>query len=839
MAVAQTSTIGNALYGGTSGVSLQPAGQNVPGAPDGPAPVAGYSGSPGYKAPVPQNAPVMQSVGTPSTGPTTSQANSATPVTLGVGNPGQIPPPNTNSPVPTSQITSGALNIPPTPPSQDPNGSNLVAGSIASVNMQAAPQQQSDTSALDAATGLGQGTQDANSLYSSTQTPDEQQAQSNIDQGINEYGQESSQLGNQATDTANAYATGGVNTDMQLVNNLTTQLANQNAQYNNAAQTAETNGINSGTPSVIYQGQQAAIQRQQAVQVASTAAQLQAAQGNYTNAKALADQAVTLKYQGIQDKLTATQNFLALNQSNLTNAESQQAAKIAASVQQQQLVLNQQQAVSSLDIQYPNSGINATDSLPQATQKAAAYIAQNGGAETLQVIGQHYDNTGNLISSYGFVNPITKQITPYTANSTQGNMNLGMSTGTNLGMPVYNTFANNSGINAPTRDNNPGDIEATSSSVQLPGVVGIDQSPNGRQYLIFQDPSSGSSAIASTLQGSTYQGLTAQQAINMYITGNKNKSGSYTAADVGLNPSEDFQTQIQDPTTMQNVLQGIATGEGYSNTSQSESEATTPGATSPTIDTTTPGYSTAIVPNSGGQTQAQIDQAALSYALTGQLPTGARATKGPGFLQANAIKARAGQINTGGNIQANAAQVTALSSTLTSATQYATQMQRSIDTVDANVKLLQEAESKVNNSSIPLINQLTNSIKLSTGDGALNAFNAAIQTVRTEYATVLGRGTPTDSTRAEATTLIPNNISADQLDNVIQTLQTEGTNVVTEANQAVQTTQDSLNKIISPGTQNTTTNNSSTQMNGQPYNYNGQTYVQGSDGLYYPSGQQP
>lgn len=699
-------------------------------------------------------------------------------------------PPNTNSPVSTNMLSSGAINIPPATPSPDPTGSNLVAGVAATVG--ASQPGQSDTPQLDNALGLG--TQSANSLFNNTQTPDQTTAQNNINQGIQQYGNLSSQVGTQAADTQAAYQQYGVTGDLQKVNDITTQLANLNAQYNNAAQNSETQGINSGTPSVVYQGQQAAIQRQQAVQQGSLAAQLSAAQGNYQNAKQLADQTVSLKYQDLQDKLTATQNFLSLNKDNLSNLEQQQANKIQAAVQQQQTALDQQKAVSSLAIQYPTAGIDANGSLVSATQKASAFIAQNPTAgQKPVVIGSSLDSNGNKIDVYGLVGA-NGQITPVDYNSSTGNNNFGMSVGTIQGLPSYNTAANNPGVSRPVRNNNPGNIKVSGATGSYPGVVGVESTSaaDGGNFLIFDNPQDGLNAIGQLLQGPGYANMTAAQAIKRY-----NGGGSYSASDLGLDPNTDLQAQLKDPSTLQTVLQNLATHEGFS--TQSGTSGNAVGTTgSPTIDTSSPAYSSALV-GSTGLTQSAIDQNALKYATTGTMPALGNGSTGQIKIAKQAIIDRAAELNAGGNIEANKAQIGSLSSSLSTQQSYLDTTTRALNTANSNLSVLQSYMSKygLNSSSVPIINQLNNAVKSGLTDaGTIAAFNTQIQDLRSEYAQVLAKGgTVTDTSRGEATSLIPDNISPAQLQQVATQIQADGQNAVSSAKQQVDTITGQINQI--------------------------------------------
>ena len=230
--------------------------------------------------------------------------------------------------------------------------------------------------------------------------------------------------------------------------------------------------------------------------------------------------------------------------------------------------------------------------------------------------------------------------------------------------------------------------------------------------------------------------------------------------------------------------------------------AKAPGTTgSATIDATSDGYTTSPVAQAGGLTQAAIDKAAIQYATTGTMPSVGLGSTGSAAQKRDAIQARAAELDSTGSISANKSKLSALTTSLGQQTTYLNTMQRSVNTVDDNLDILNGYVSKVNNSSSPLINEIANGVNSKVfGSGDLNAYKSAIQTVRSEYSTILSRGQgATDSTRAEAKTLIPDNISASQLQQVIGVLKAEGENVTKEAQKQVDGVQTSINGIIGGG----------------------------------------
>lgn len=122
---------------------------------------------------------------------------------------------------------------------------------------------------------------------------------------------------------------------------------------------------------------------------------------------------------------------------------------------------------------------------------------------------------------------------------------------------------------------------------------------------------------------------------------------------------------------------------------------------------------------------------------------------------------------------------------------------RAYSTATANLGTLQSFMTKynLNNSSIPIANQLTNAVKSGIADpGAVAAFNTTLQGLRAEYAQVLARGGEvTDSSRAAANSLIPDDLSPAQLAIVTSQLSKEGTNAIAEAGNTVKTIQARIN----------------------------------------------
>jgi hypothetical protein len=110
---------------------------------------------------------------------------------------------------------------------------------------------------------------------------------------------------------------------------------------------------------------------------------------------------------------------------------------------------------------------------------------------------------------------------------------------------------------------------------------------------------------------------------------------------------------------------------------------------------------------------------------------------------------------------------------------------RAYNTATANLGTLTSFMTKygINDSNTPVINQLNNKVKAGLTDpGAIAAFKSSLEGLRSEYAQVLSRGgTVTDTSRNQANSLIPDDLSPAQLAIVTSQLSKEGTNAIKEA----------------------------------------------------------
>jgi hypothetical protein len=226
-------------------------------------------------------------------------------------------------------------------------------------------------------------------------------------------------------------------------------------------------------------------------------------------------------------------------------------------------------------------------------------------------------------------------------------------------------------------------------------------------------------------------------------------------------------------------------------------------------------------PEYGGLSQAAVDKAALQYAITGQLPSVGMGSSGAASRKREAIQNRAAELDANGSITANKARAQSLSKSLDQNTTYLNQVERNINTVHDNLKIVANLANKVNNWDSPILNEVSNLVKSRIiGSGDLAAYKAAIQTVRSEYSMILARGGQvSDTVRREAQELIPDNITKRQLQQVIDTLNAEGSNVLASAKKQVDDINNQLNNIVS-GSGNTGSSGSmSDAVRAKGYNY--------------------
>jgi hypothetical protein len=104
-----------------------------------------------------------------------------------------------------------------------------------------------------------------------------------------------------------------------------------------------------------------------------------------------------------------------------------------------------------------------------------------------------------------------------------------------------------------------------------------------------------------------------------------------------------------------------------------------------------------------------------------------------------------------------------------SAQSNAVQLQQQITSANTQLALLQTAANQTGFGSNSITNDIRKTWGTITGNSNVLTFNEAVADARASVAAVLGGGTPTDASRAEASQLLPDNISAANLKSVIAT----------------------------------------------------------------------
>lgn len=93
----------------------------------------------------------------------------------------------------------------------------------------------------------------------------------------------------------------------------------------------------------------------------------------------------------------------------------------------------------------------------------------------------------------------------------------------------------------------------------------------------------------------------------------------------------------------------------------------------------------------------------------------------------------------------------------------------------------------VNDANVPILNTLQNNVNRGlTSSAAVANFQSLIQSVRSQYASILGGGTVTVEALQEAQSLIPNDISISALESLGQNLKSDAQNRVAGLNQQIQ-----------------------------------------------------
>jgi len=121
-------------------------------------------------------------------------------------------------------------------------------------------------------------------------------------------------------------------------------------------------------------------------------------------------------------------------------------------------------------------------------------------------------------------------------------------------------------------------------------------------------------------------------------------------------------------------------------------------------------------------------------------------------------------------------------------TQEVAKLQTMGNAADANFNLMLDVVKRggINDFNQPILNQIAQNVNRGlTSNEDVVAFRAALQTVRSQYAAILGGGTPTDATQAMAAEKIPDTVSLGALQEVERTMKSLVNNTVASYNQQI------------------------------------------------------
>lgn len=116
------------------------------------------------------------------------------------------------------------------------------------------------------------------------------------------------------------------------------------------------------------------------------------------------------------------------------------------------------------------------------------------------------------------------------------------------------------------------------------------------------------------------------------------------------------------------------------------------------------------------------------------------------------------------------------------------QLQTVSNAADANFNLILDIAKRgnINDLNQPVLNQLSQGLSRGlTSNQDVIAFRSGLQTVRSQYASILGGGTPTDSTLAMAAEKIPDTVSLSALQEVEKTMKSVTGNTIASYNQQI------------------------------------------------------
>lgn len=205
---------------------------------------------------------------------------------------------------------------------------------------------------------------------------------------------------------------------------------------------------------------------------------------------------------------------------------------------------------------------------------------------------------------------------------------------------------------------------------------------------------------------------------------------------------------------------------------------------------------------------SSFDQALNQYAqqaASGQIANIPSSITGNAILNAE-LQKRARAINPSYTPTTSAAQ----GSSAADLTGQASTLQAQANGAEANFNLLANIAKQggVNDGNVPILNAIQQNVSrgLASNEAVVN-FKSILQSVRDQYASILGGGTVTDAGRAEALSLIPDDISLSALQSVGQNLKSDATNRISGIQNQVKTLTSSGSSAGSDGTVKTAVGN--------------------------------
>lgn len=135
----------------------------------------------------------------------------------------------------------------------------------------------------------------------------------------------------------------------------------------------------------------------------------------------------------------------------------------------------------------------------------------------------------------------------------------------------------------------------------------------------------------------------------------------------------------------------------------------------------------------------------------------------------------------------------------------ASELQSQANGAEANFNLLANIAKQggVNDGNVPILNTIQQNVAkgLASNEAVVN-FKSILQSVRDQYAAILGGGTVTDAGRAEALSLIPDNVS-------LSALQSVGQNLKSDAGNRIAGIQNQVKSLTNSGSSSSGSNSSS------------------------------